>query len=72
VVDAGDFSLGTRDLEVEPDSRPDDDRLASVEANHIQRILNRTGGNKRQTARILDISRPRLDRLIEKYDLKVP
>jgi DNA-binding NtrC family response regulator len=72
VVDAEDLSLGTRNPEVQPDSRPDDDRLASVEANHIQRILNRTGGNKRQTARILDISRPRLDRLVEKYDLKVP
>ena len=49
VVDAEDLSLGTRNPEVQPDSRPDDDRLASVEANHIQRILNRTGGNKRQT-----------------------
>jgi len=72
VVDVEHLSLGTRALEVQLDPRPDDHRLASVEANHIQQILERTGGNKRQTARILDISRPRLDRLIEKYDLKVP
>jgi DNA-binding NtrC family response regulator len=51
---------------------PVDDRLASVEGAHVQRILDQTGGNKRKTAQILDISRPRLDRLIQKHDLEVP
>jgi DNA-binding NtrC family response regulator len=48
-----------------------DDTLVAVEAAHVQRVLDRTGGNKRQTARILQISRPRLDRLIEKHGLSV-
>ena len=70
VVDAEHLSLGAANRLVEPEPRPADDRLAAVEAAHVQQILTRTGGNKRQTARILDISRPRLDRLIKKYALK--
>jgi two-component system response regulator AtoC len=46
-----------------------EDSLEAVEAAHVQRVLDRTGGNKRQAARILGISRPRLDRIIEKHDL---
>jgi DNA-binding protein Fis len=46
--------------------------LETVEAAHVQEILNQTRGNKRQAARILGISRPRLDRIIEKHDLIVP
>ena len=45
--------------------------LDDVERAHVQRILDQTGSNKRQAARILEISRPRLDRLIGKYDLTV-
>jgi DNA-binding NtrC family response regulator len=51
---------------------PRDDSLEAVEAAHVQRILNETGGNKRRTARILGISRPRLDRLIEKHHTDLP
>jgi len=50
---------------------PTDDSLEAVEAAHVQRILNQTGGNKRQAARILGVSRPRLDRLVEKHGLDV-
>jgi DNA-binding NtrC family response regulator len=46
-----------------------DDTLETTEATHVQRILDSVGGNKRQAARILGISRPRLDRLIEKHHL---
>ena len=49
-----------------------DGSLEAVEAAHVQEILNQTGGNKRQAARILGVSRPRLDRIIEKHDLIVP
>jgi DNA-binding NtrC family response regulator len=52
--------------------QPLDDTLAAAEAAHVQRILNRTGGVKRQAAQILGISRTRLDRLIETHDLKLP
>ncbi|MFH1763826.1 MAG: sigma-54 dependent transcriptional regulator [Gemmatimonadota bacterium] len=71
VVDAEHLSLGAADRGSEQGARPADDRLAAVESAHLQRILTRTGGNKRQAARILDLSRPRLDRLIRKYDLEV-
>jgi len=71
VVDAEHLSLGATVLGDNAETTPTDDRLATMEATHVQRILTRTSGNKRKTARILDISRPRLDRLIEKYDLKV-
>ncbi len=52
-----------------PTSVPESDALEAVEAAHVQRVLERTGGNKRQAARILGVSRPRLDRLIEKHRL---
>jgi DNA-binding NtrC family response regulator len=45
--------------------------LEAIERAHVQRVLDETGGNKRQAARILEISRPRLDRLIDKYGLTV-
>ena len=45
--------------------------LADMEAKHIQYVLNYCGGHKAQTAKILDISRPALDRKIEKYSLVV-
>jgi len=46
-------------------------RLDDVERAHVRQILERTGGNKRQAARLLGISRPRLDRLIAKHNLVV-
>ena len=49
----------------------EDDTLETAEATHVRRILERSGGNKRQAARILGISRPRLDRIIEKFGLEV-
>ncbi|MGD8699314.1 MAG: sigma-54 dependent transcriptional regulator [Gemmatimonadales bacterium] len=49
----------------------DDATLDAAERAHVERVLRRTGGNKRQAARILGISRPRLDRLIAKHGLMV-
>jgi transcriptional regulator with PAS, ATPase and Fis domain len=43
--------------------------LDEVEKRHILRILESTGWNKSKTAKILSISRPTLDRKIERYDL---
>jgi DNA-binding NtrC family response regulator len=43
--------------------------LAEAEAAQVQRILSETGGNKRRSARILEISRARLDRIVERYGL---
>lgn len=44
--------------------------LESVERTHVARVLKHTGGNKSQAAKLLEISRPRLDRMIVKYDLE--
>ena len=45
--------------------------LEQVEAAHIQRVLSHTGGHKGRTCEILGISRPALDRKIEKFRLTV-
>lgn len=46
--------------------------LEQVEAAHVQRALDATGGHKGRTCEILGISRPALDRKILKYGLKLP
>ncbi len=43
--------------------------LDTAEARHVARVLASTGGNKSEAARVLDISRPRLDRIIKKHGL---
>lgn len=48
------------------------DALASVERAHIMEVLQREGGNKARTARVLGVNRRSLYRLLEKYDLKLP
>jgi DNA-binding NtrC family response regulator len=65
------IELGVKeDLEEVP-LGADDGTLDAVEAAHIQRVLTSAGGNKSAAARILGISRPRLDRMIEKHGLVV-
>jgi two-component system response regulator HydG len=55
------------------DTEPGSDMtLAEAERRHVVRVLESTGGHKSRTAEILGISRPRLDRLIAKYDLELP
>ncbi|MFQ6046054.1 MAG: sigma-54-dependent transcriptional regulator [Gemmatimonadales bacterium] len=45
--------------------------LDAVERNHVQRVLDWSDGNKRRAAKVLGISRPRLDRLIRRHELVV-
>lgn len=45
--------------------------LDEVAAEHIQRVLEHTEGHKGRTCEILGISRPALDRKIEKYGLRI-
>jgi len=54
--------------EVEP---PADETLDAVERAQVARVLRRVEGHKRKAAEILGVSRPRLDRLIEKHGLDV-
>lgn len=44
--------------------------LAEVERRHILRIYDKTGGNKSQTARLLDIGLNTLRRRLKKYGKK--
>ena len=46
-----------------------DDSLEAMERAHVRKVLQRTGGNKRQASRILGISRPTLDRMIATHGL---
>jgi DNA-binding NtrC family response regulator len=45
--------------------------IKEVEMNYIQHVLTEMKGNKTKTCRILQISRPTLDKKIKEYDLKV-
>ena len=44
--------------------------LTEVEKEHVRRTLEATGGHKARAAELLGISRPRLNRLLEKYGLE--
>jgi two-component system NtrC family response regulator/two-component system nitrogen regulation response regulator GlnG len=46
--------------------------LAAVERRHVQRVILMTKGNKSAAARILEVSRPTLNRMIKDYELYVP
>ncbi len=45
--------------------------MAELEARHIQYVLDYCGGHKGKTCKALDISRPALDRKVERYKLEV-
>jgi DNA-binding NtrC family response regulator len=44
--------------------------LNEVEKAHVRRVLAATSGHKARAAELLGVSRPRLNRLIEKYGLE--
>jgi len=73
-ITADNLLLGN--IENSPDEQPAAEvellTLEEVEARHIQQVLNHTNGHKTNSCKILAISRPALDRKIEKYKLKVP
>ena len=45
--------------------------MQAVEMHHIEKILKQTGGNKSETARILGITRPTLDKKIKQYKINL-
>ena len=49
----------------------DDRSLEALEKVHVQRILAMSGRNKSRAARMLGVSRPRLDRIIARHGLTV-
>jgi DNA-binding NtrC family response regulator len=66
VIRAEHIPLG-RDLEGAPGSVPN---LDEVEREHVVRVFDLTGNHKSQTAEILGVSRPRLDRLLRKHGIE--
>jgi DNA-binding NtrC family response regulator len=50
---------------------PADRTLRAMERDYIERVLKDCGGNKRRACRILGVSRPRLDRLIQRHEIVV-
>jgi two-component system response regulator AtoC len=44
--------------------------LDAIESAHVERVLSATGGQKAEAARVLGVSRPRLDRLLKKFGLQ--
>lgn len=51
---------------------PEDLALANVISEHVQFVIRRTAGNKSEAARLLGISRSRLQRYVDRFDLDVP
>jgi len=43
--------------------------LEQVERDHLVQVLSAVGGHKARAAKILGVSRPRLDRMIRKYEI---
>lgn len=43
--------------------------LAEIEGRHVGKVLNHTGGNKQAAARILQVDRKTLDRMIKRHDI---
>jgi two-component system, NtrC family, response regulator AtoC len=43
--------------------------LDTIEGEHVERVMAAAGGHKSEAARILGVSRPRLDRLLAKHGL---
>jgi transcriptional regulator with GAF, ATPase, and Fis domain len=44
--------------------------LSQVDREHVARVLAAAGGNKSRAAKILRVSRPRLNRLLQRFGLE--
>jgi len=64
---ASEAPAGTHDRAADADQS-----MAAVERAHLSRVLADCAGNKRQAARVLRVSRSRLDRMLEKHGLLAP
>jgi DNA-binding NtrC family response regulator len=45
--------------------------LSTIEGHYVEKVLAHTGGNKQAAARLLDIDRKTLDRMIKRHKLLV-
>jgi len=67
-ADGSDRAPGIPDLQ----GNDDEDSLAVVERRHVERVLHMTKGNKSAAVRILEVSRPTLNRMIKDYQIELP
>lgn len=57
--------------ETAPEAAEDWTSLSVIEGRYVERVLKQTHGNKQAAARILDIDRKTLDRMIKRHNLAV-
>jgi transcriptional regulator with GAF, ATPase, and Fis domain len=46
--------------------------LSAIEGWYVARVLNHTGGNKQAAARVLEVDRKTLDRMIKRHHIEYP
>jgi DNA-binding NtrC family response regulator len=46
--------------------------LAEIEGRYVAKVLDHTGGNKQASARLLEIDRKTLDRMIKRHNISPP
>ena len=66
----GEIRSETINEESEKDENFEICTIDEIEKKHIRRIIEKTGRNKGEICKILGISRPTLERKLEKYDIK--
>jgi len=69
VLSSEDFALTPSATDSPERISQDKLELDAVERHHVRTVLDRTEGNKSEAARLLGISRPRLNRLIDRHGL---
>jgi DNA-binding NtrC family response regulator len=45
--------------------------LAEMEASYVKRVLDHTKGNKQAAVRLLNVDRKTVERMIQRYDIKI-
>jgi DNA-binding NtrC family response regulator len=74
IIEEDDLALGAATFPAPARATPSanvDRTLAAVERGHLEQVLRECGGNKRRASRALGLTRPRLDRLLERHGIRV-
>jgi two-component system, NtrC family, response regulator AtoC len=71
------YQIALQGSEVQPgtdSAAPQNERwltLAEVEADYVKRVLDYTKGNKQAAVRLLNVDRKTVERMIQRYDIKI-